>query len=163
MVSPRHSSTSHIPRNFLIPKLSSSILLFLSFRPPFPLPFFPLHSFTRWRCPPESTHSDTLVHSTYTPRILGEGRKGGGEIVCLPTFRVANIQKRSSAEKLIFRIDGRQNCRDLLAGKRPVKIYSRAISTLRYVRGTVRGCVLLRFEKCFGKRVRALFLFNREL
>lgn len=162
MVSPRHSSTSHIPRNFLIPKLSSSILLFLSFRPPFLPPFLPPSLFHAVAVS-ESTHSDTLVHSTYTPRILGEGRKGGGEIVCLPTFRVANIQKRSSAEKLIFRIDGRQNCRDLLAGKRPVKIYSRAISTLRYVRGTVRGCVLLRFEKCFGKRVRALFLFNREL
>lgn len=59
----------------------------------------------------------------------------------------------SSAEKLIFRIDGRQNCRDLLAGKRPVKIYSRAISTLRtYVStvgtaGTARGRVC-----CFDSR-----------
>ena len=34
-----------------------------------------------------------------------------------------------AAEKLIFRIDGRQNCHDLLAGKRPVKIYGRGYSS----------------------------------
>ena len=77
----------------------------------------------------------------------------------------------SSAEKLIFRIDGRQNCRDLLAGKRPVKIYSRAISTLRtyvrkhggYGRYGTWACVLLRFEKRFESAPSFFLIVNYEL
>ena len=84
-----------------------------------------------------------------------------------------------AAEKLIFRIDGRQNCHDLLAGKRPVKIYGRDCSPLSLSLSLsfslcVRSPFCVPVRKMFQIRVRggrSYFLFdnlpfprfNREL
>lgn len=60
---------------------------------------------------------------------LASFRRTRGRISCefpSPDPRISS-EKPPAARKLIFRIGGRRNCRDLPAGERPVKIYGPAI------------------------------------